>query len=103
METDLDLEKLFLPAWAQDKSAGNRYEKFTGNEGMKPERRFNDKPGARPGPRRDGGGGDRRGGPSRWSMILRVRGSRPMTFRYLEPAPNRNSWSGIPIFWWHLV
>ena len=69
METDLDLEKLFLPAWAQDKPAGNRYEKFTGNEGMKPERRFNDKPGARPGPRRDGagagGGGDRRGGPSR--------------------------------------
>ena len=38
IDTDLDLEKLFLPAWVQDKPAGNRYEKFTGNEGVKPER-----------------------------------------------------------------
>ena len=53
IETDLDLEKLFLPAWAQDKPAGNRFEKFTGNEGVKPERRFNDKPGERRAPRRD--------------------------------------------------
>jgi hypothetical protein len=67
IETDLDLESLFLPAWVQDKPAGNRYEKFTGNEGVKPERRFNDKPGERRGPRRDGpgGGGERRGGPPR--------------------------------------
>jgi hypothetical protein len=63
IETDLDLEKLFLPAWAQDKPAGNRFEKFTGNEGVKPERRFNDKPGERRAPRRDNAdGGDRRGG-----------------------------------------
>ena len=30
---DIDLEKLFLPAWAQGKSEKNPYEKFTGNEG----------------------------------------------------------------------
>jgi hypothetical protein len=66
-ETDLDLESLFLPAWAQDKPAGNRYEKFTGNEGGKPERSFSGKPGERRAPRRDGpaGGGERRGGPPR--------------------------------------
>src|SRR5271154_3773095 len=29
-EMDLDLEKLFQPAWAQEKPAGNRYEKFAG-------------------------------------------------------------------------
>ncbi len=32
-EADIDLEKLFLPAWAQGKSEKNPYEKFTGNEG----------------------------------------------------------------------
>ena len=65
--TDLDLESLFLPAWVQDKPAGNRYEKFTGNEGVKPERSFSGKPGERRAPRRDGpgGGGERRGGPPR--------------------------------------
>jgi hypothetical protein len=62
----LDLEKLFQPAWAQGKTEANRFEKFTGNEGMKPERHFSDKPGERRGPRREGpGGGERRGGPPR--------------------------------------
>jgi hypothetical protein len=64
-DLDLDLENLFQPAWTQAKTESNRFEKFTGNEGLKPERRFNDKPGERRGPRRDGpggGGGDRRGG-----------------------------------------
>ncbi|HUZ08118.1 MAG TPA: hypothetical protein VMV89_11600, partial [Candidatus Paceibacterota bacterium] len=62
-DIDLDLEKLFQPAWAQEKPAGNRFERFTGNEGAKPERRFNDKPGERRAPRRDSaGGGERRGG-----------------------------------------
>jgi hypothetical protein len=62
-EMDLDLEKLFQPAWAQEKPAGNRFEKFTGNEGLKPERRFSDKPGDRRSLRRDGpSGGERRGG-----------------------------------------
>ena len=66
-DLDLDLDNLFQPAWTQAKTEGNRFAKFTGNEGVKPERRFNDKPGARPGgPRREsGGGGERRGGPPR--------------------------------------
>jgi hypothetical protein len=67
----LDLEKLFQPAWAQGKTEANRFDKFTGNEGMKPERSFSGKPGERRSPRREGGGGgfggggDRRGGPPR--------------------------------------
>ena len=62
-DIDLDLEKLFQPAWAQEKPATNRFDRFTGNEGVKPERRFNDKPGERRAPRRDSaGGGERRGG-----------------------------------------
>ena len=49
----------------QDKPAGNRYEKFTGNEGVKPERSFSGKPfGEPPWPaprrwRRPGGGASR--------------------------------------------
>jgi hypothetical protein len=31
-EADIDLEKLFLPAWAQEKPGKNPYEKFTGEE-----------------------------------------------------------------------
>jgi hypothetical protein len=67
----LDLEKLFQPAWAQGKTEANRFDKFTGNEGMKPERSFSGKPGERRSPRREGGGGgfggggERRGGPPR--------------------------------------
>jgi hypothetical protein len=66
----LDLEKLFQPAWAQGKTEANRFDKFTGNEGMKPERQFSGKPGERRSPRREGGGGfggggERRGGPPR--------------------------------------
>lgn len=70
-ELDLNLENLFQPAWAQGKAESNKFEKFTGNEGVKPERRYNDKPGERRAPRRDGpsggggGGGERRGGPPR--------------------------------------
>jgi hypothetical protein len=65
-DIDLDLEKLFQPAWAQKEPASNRFDRFTGNEGVKPERRFNDKPGERRAPRRDNAGsGERRGGPPR--------------------------------------
>ncbi len=39
---DLDLENLFQPAWAQGKAEANPYEKFTGAEGAKPERRRGD-------------------------------------------------------------
>ena len=69
-ETDLDLEKLFLPAWAQESSSVNRYAKFSGGDD-RPDRR-DDRRGrgapreARPrrefgGPRRD----DRPRGPRR--------------------------------------
>jgi hypothetical protein len=77
-DLDLNLENLFQPAWAQGKEESNRFEKFTGNEGARPERRGGDRPGERRGPRRDGGGtggggdrrsggggGERRGGPPR--------------------------------------
>jgi len=65
VDLGLDLESLFQPAWAQGKTETNKFEKFTGNEGVKPERRFGDKPNR--GPRREGGfsGGERRGGEGR--------------------------------------
>ncbi len=67
-ESDLDLDKLFLPAWAQESPAINRYAKYAGGED-RPERR--DDRQRRPG-RRDpspaggrgfGPGSDRRPGP----------------------------------------
>jgi len=66
----LDLENLFQPAWAQGKSEANKFEKFTGNEGVRPERSFSGKPGERRSPRPSGGGGgfgggERRGGEGR--------------------------------------
>ena len=85
-ETDLDLEKLFLPAWAQEPASVNRYAKFAGGEDRPPRRddrrsrgpRLPRREGAPPefgrarrddrprGPRREGGPGraqreDRRG------------------------------------------
>lgn len=53
-DLDLDLEHLFQPAWAQGKTEANRFEKFTGEEGVRPERRR----GERRGPRREGLGGE---------------------------------------------
>jgi len=65
----LDLDNLFQPAWAQGKSEANRFDKFTGDEGVRPERRRSDRgeAGGRRdgGPRREGGGGERRGGEGR--------------------------------------
>lgn len=58
-ENELDLEKLFLPAWAQQPSTANRYAQFTGEEGR--EDRREDRRGPR-GPRREG---PRREGPRR--------------------------------------
>lgn len=62
-EMGLDLENLFQPAWTQGKSE-QRYDKFTGNEGVKPERHGKRDGDRRPGgPRREGfGGGAPRGG-----------------------------------------
>jgi hypothetical protein len=62
-ETDLDLEKLFLPAWAQESSSVNRYAKFTGGED-RPDRR-DDRRGRGPRPPRREGGGRELGGPRR--------------------------------------
>jgi hypothetical protein len=68
-DIDLDLENLFQPAWAQGKSEANRFEKFTGNEGLRPERKRGEHGDRRDrGPRREGGGGgggERRGGDGR--------------------------------------
>ncbi len=38
LEADIDLEKLFLPAWAQEKPEKNPYEKYSGQEGENPRR-----------------------------------------------------------------
>jgi hypothetical protein len=53
-EADFDLEKLFLPAWAQESPSVNRYAKHAGDD--RPDRRFDDRGpgGRRPPPRRDG-------------------------------------------------
>ncbi len=49
-ESDFDLEKLFLPAWAQASPQVNRYADFAGED--RPPRSFDDRKGRRP-PRRD--------------------------------------------------
>ena len=58
-ENELDLEKLFLPAWAQEPASANLYAKYEGGED-RPDRGRDD----RRGPRRDRRGppGERRGG-----------------------------------------
>ncbi|HVU08138.1 MAG TPA: hypothetical protein VHG89_06310 [Verrucomicrobiae bacterium] len=58
----LDLDTLFQPAWAQGKTEANKFEKFTGNEGVKPERRGGGQRGERRGPRRENAGGGFGGG-----------------------------------------
>src|SRR5579871_2835895 len=61
--SEFDLEKLFLPAWAQEPASVNRYEKYSGDD--RPPREFGDRDGRRRPPRRDGQrpgpGGDRGG------------------------------------------
>ncbi len=97
-DLDLNLENLFQPAWAQGKSDANRFEKFTGNEGVKPERQFSGKPGERRGPRREGGGsgerrggggakfGDRKGGPGRRNERVEERREPPTPLPELNVA-----------------
>ena len=77
-EAEFDLEKLFLPAWAQETPAANRYAKYTGSEGAG--RGFDDRGGSgrRPG-RRDGGrpqGQGQGGGPNRGPRTDRPPGPR---------------------------
>jgi hypothetical protein len=63
-DLSLDLEKAFLPSWAQQPADQNRFANYSGNEGAdRGDRRggrggFGDRP-----PRRDGPGGPGRGGP----------------------------------------
>jgi hypothetical protein len=59
-DNEFDLEKLFLPAWAQQESSSAKYAKFEGEE-ERPERR-GDRRGPRP-PRREGRPGGRREAP----------------------------------------
>lgn len=66
-EADFDLEKLFLPAWAQETPASNRFANYRGDEEARGERPGRE---GRGGPRRDFGGpprdsqrGPRRDGP----------------------------------------
>src|ERR1039458_2924561 len=62
-ETEFDLEKLFLPAWAQESPAANKYAGYAGED--RRESRFDDRPGHRPprGTSRPGGARARGGGP----------------------------------------
>jgi hypothetical protein len=96
-DVDIDLEKLFLPAWAQEKPGGkNPYEKFSGNEGADPRRDRDRKPGRfsenRGGANR--GGGPRPGGPGgpkrfgdKKDFRRGDRGDRREPERYEPPAP----------------
>ena len=56
-EVDIDLEKLFLPAWAQEAPTANRYAKFAGEPAGRDDR---PREGRRGGPRSDSFG-ERRG------------------------------------------
>jgi hypothetical protein len=57
-DSELDLDKLFLPAWAQEPSA-SKYSKYEGETGRPDRGRDRDRRGPRP-PRREGFGGPRR-------------------------------------------
>src|SRR6185312_3724831 len=59
-DNELDLEKLFLPAWAQEPSSAKQYANYQGGGEDRGDRR--ERRGPRP-PRRDGGPGDRPRGP----------------------------------------
>jgi hypothetical protein len=102
-EADIDLEKLFLPAWAQEKPAKNPYEKFTGEESEEPRRgksrgRFQENRGERR-PRGPGGPGgpvgskksgerkDFRGGGRRDDRHGERRNDQRDAPRYEAPAP----------------
>jgi hypothetical protein len=91
-ETDIDLEKLFLPAWAQEKSGNkNIYEKYTGEEKEDPRRdkrrgRFSDNRDSR-----DNRGGPRPRGPKRFGdkkdFRRGDRGDRGDRREYAKPEP----------------
>lgn len=81
-EADLDLEKLFLPAWAQEKPEKNRFQHFTGEEADRPSR---EKRRGRPFEgRREG---DRRPGPKHGGKKEFRRPGRREEARPEPPAP----------------
>ena len=96
-EADFDLEKLFLPAWAQETPAANRFANYRGDEESRGER-----PGREGrGPRRDFGGpprGDGPRGPRRVAKpgvaILSVRSQTPILpcVFIARPAWRLHSW-----------
>src|SRR5262245_17502967 len=110
IDNEFDLEKLFLPAWAQAPASKSAYADFEG-ETERPDRsddrRGPSRPrpfgGSKPGPRRDGRPdgprrdgpkgprderrGDRRGGPDRGKGQGHGRGPRPEAARRPEPVP----------------
>jgi hypothetical protein len=98
-EPDFDLEKLFLPAWAQDSPQVNRYADFAGEN--RPDRKSDDRPGRRP-PRRDQPGGPKpRGG--RPSPDGAGRRDRRAEQRQPErPAPRAEPLPPLPVALWVL-
>jgi hypothetical protein len=83
-EADLDLEKLFLPAWAQEKPEQNRFQHFTGEERERPPReKRRGQPFERRGePGRRPGAGPRHGGKKEFRRPDRREQARPE-----PPAP----------------
>jgi len=84
-EPDFDLEKLFLPAWAQESPQANRYADFAGED--RPARAFDDRKGRRP-PRRDLPGRDKpRSGPPGGAESRGGRRPQPREQARPEPPP----------------
>jgi len=75
-DNEFDLEKLFLPAWAQEPASAKSYAQFEGRD-ERPDRRDDRRGGPRP-PRRDGPPGARR------------EGNRPGAQRRGAPGPEGN-------------
>ena len=96
-EPDFDLEKLFLPAWAQDSPQVNRYADFAGEN--RPDRKFDDRQGRRP-PRRDQPGGPkpRSGRPE--TAQRRDRDRRPETRPPERFAPKAEAPPPLPLTLW---
>src|SRR5260370_3663452 len=77
-DNELDLEKLFLPAWAQEPASATKYAKYEGGEREDRPGRRDDRRGRRPS--RRGPGPEGRGGEDR-----QLREHRP-TFRMASPG-----------------
>lgn len=75
-DNELDLEKLFLPAWAQEAPNAQRYANYSGGEGESRQREGRRDRGDRP-RRPEGGGGEPRAGFKSRERGDRPRGPRP--------------------------